>query len=632
MVPQRTRCPQEATLPTLTQPQAVAIRICLESPANKVSYRRGFLTGRPMPPRCIPAKVAHALAKKGYGQTLWSQRKDEGHFVLNDQGADAYVKHRKERTTTMSQNETVAVNETAEAPKVEAAKPEAPKAKAPPKAPAKAKPEAELLAPNGKPPVTISIDPALVEIPADTEHPLYDRRAAEPLDERVQQDIMANGIRVPIAIRQKPDCPGVYEIIDGRTRLRVAREINHIRGQANKQPMHIPAQLFDAPTNLEAAALKHAFNELRNQRDLVGKAEGIVEMLKLGMKQDEVAKLFGVVARSVRRYKTLIEQGCPELKKALRAGEISLVNAVDLASNYDEENQVIVLEEMRQDAERHKKLCQGKGESGEETEDSDEEAPPERKSKPKAKSLKRDFVLPLLKDLRKNKLNDKNKEFTAEDMKNAMVAGMGWVAGDDHGAKKLMDELEAIGFGEAEDNLQYFEKPAKKKAGKGESKKAGKGKKLPEGCAGRRRRSSRLSSSGEDTVSSSCRKAKGSKMGKKLEYVPADGEEVMQSASRHMTKVPHVVFARNGMAIETVWEMGYRRYFVAPGINKPKRKSAEYLGELFVEKDGTMRFRLAIPSRLPSHKSETMDLVNNDFFKLLGVAVAARRRHREGGR
>lgn len=96
MVPQRTRCPQEATLPTLTQPQAVAIRICLESPANKVSYRRVFLTGKPMPPRCIPAKVAHALAKKGYGQTVWSQRKDEGHFVLNDQGADAYVKHRKE--------------------------------------------------------------------------------------------------------------------------------------------------------------------------------------------------------------------------------------------------------------------------------------------------------------------------------------------------------------------------------------------------------------------------------------------------------------------------------------------------------------------------------------------------------
>lgn len=531
----------------------------------------------------------------------------------------------------MSQNDTVA-NETTEANKPEANKPEAPKAKVPPKVPAKAKPEAELLAPNGKPPVTISIYPELVEIPADTEHPLYDRRATEPLDERVQQDIMANGIRVPIAVRQKPDCPGVYEIIDGRTRLRVAREINHIRGQANKQPMNIPAQLFDAPTNLEAAALKHAFNELRNQRDLVGKAEGIVEMLKLGMKQDDVAKLFDVNARSVRRYKVLIEKGCVELKKAMRAGEIGLVDALNLAFNYDEENQILVLQEMREDAERHKKLCQGKTESGEEAEESDEKAPPERKSKPKPKSLKRDFVLPLLKDLRKNPLDNKRKEFTAEDMKNAMLAGMGWVAGDDHGAKKLMDELEAIGFGEAEDNLQYFEKPSKKKAGKGDGKKAGKGKKLPEGCAGRRRRSSRLSSSEEDTVSSSCRKAKGSKMGKKLDYVPAEGEEVMQSASRHMTKVPHVVFARNGMAVETVWEMGYRRYFVAPGIGKPKRKSAEYLGELFEDKEGKLIFRLAVPSRLPSHKPETMDLINNDFYKLLGVAVAVRRKHKEAMR
>lgn len=121
-------------------------------------------------------------------------------------------------------------------------------------------------------------------------------------------------------------------------------------------------------------------------------------------------------------------------------------------------------------------------------------------------------------------------------------------------------------------------------------------------------------------------------MGKKLEYVPADGEEVMQSASRHMTKVPHVVFARNGMAVETVWEMGYRRYFVAPGIDKPRRKSAEYLGELFEDKEGKLVFRLAIPSRLPSHKPETMDLVNNDFYKLLGVAVAVRRKHKEAMR
>lgn len=78
----------------LTPAQALAIRECLGSKDRRVAYRRAFLNGN-MPPRCVASTVAKRLCEKKLGQMVPGTKPDEGHFVLNKQGEEAYEQHRK---------------------------------------------------------------------------------------------------------------------------------------------------------------------------------------------------------------------------------------------------------------------------------------------------------------------------------------------------------------------------------------------------------------------------------------------------------------------------------------------------------------------------------------------------------
>jgi ParB-like chromosome segregation protein Spo0J len=393
----------------------------------------------------------------------------EGWFFLNDSGEAAYKKHRQE----ISMN-----NEKVQESAVNAAAAEEPKAKPVEAKPVEAKPngkangagkKSELLAPNGKAPTLIEVYPEDVEIPTDKTHPLYDRRAIEELDAKVFQDIMANGIRVPIAVREKPGEKGKYEIVDGRTRLRSARAINRTRGDANQQPFKIQAHLYDVQTPLDAASLKHDFNEMRNERDQLGKAEAMVELIDLGMTQAQVATKFGVVPKTVARAKKVIKEGSEDLHKALRDGKVTLVQAINIAHNYAKEDQGKMVDYV---IDRNKKLdseCAASLLGGE-----------PKKAKKKPKALKRDVYMPLVLDMRRNTLNDKVTKFTAEDMKWAIANALAYASGEESARKKLCDDLEAIGWEEPEGYLDPRSKKEEKEAkepkakGKKASKKAAK--------------------------------------------------------------------------------------------------------------------------------------------------------------
>lgn len=458
---------------SLTQPQAVAIRQCLDASGRQVRFKKGFLSGRAIPRGTIPSQVACCLERKGMGSIKRTNAHAEGWFFLNNVGEAAYKKHRKE--IEKMNNETVSPTSTNDAATSEP-KPAETKANGKHKPEAKAngkhKP-ADLLAPNGKAPVLIEVFPEEVEIPTDPKHPLYDRRAIEPLDDKVFKDIMANGIRIPIAVREKPEEKGKYEIIDGRTRLRSAREINRLKGDGNQQPIKIQAQLYDVKTPLEAASLKHDFNEMRNQRDPLGKIEAMVELVDLGMSQLEVAAKFGVVPKTVGRAKKVMKEGSDALHKALRDGVVTLVQAIDIAHNYAKDDQEKMVEYV---ADRQKKLdkeCAGKDDQEGEEKESEHKA---KKKKPKA--LKRDIYMPLVIDMRKNPLNSKIQKHTDDDMKQAIVNALAFASGEESAKGKLCADLEAIGW---EDPGSYLEPRAKKvkeaKEAKAKEPKGKKGKK-----------------------------------------------------------------------------------------------------------------------------------------------------------
>jgi hypothetical protein len=98
----------------------------------------------------------------------------------------------------------------------------------------------------------------------------------------------------------------------------------------------------------------------------------------------------------------------------------------------------------------------------------------------------------------------------------------------------------------------------------------------------------------------------------------------IDAPSRHIRKIPHAVVSNGGIAIATIWEIGYMRMFVHPGIKKPKSKSAEYLGEARV-REGMYEIDLVKPSLVPTHKPETTRLRHANWHDLLAVAYFMRK-------
>lgn len=317
-----------------------------------------------------------------------------------------------------------------------------------------------LLTSSGELPRVIAVMPEDVEMPSDPEHPLFDRRSIEPLDMVIYADIRDNGQRVPIAIREKPGVPGKYEIIDGRTRLRSGRQINIDLGEINKPPRAIPALVYYCPDDVSAVLMKHSFNEMRNERDALGKAEGMVEALKFGASLDEVAELFRCNKKTVQRAKKLIKEGSDGVKKALRDGDITLRAAIELVSNYNTDKQDIALG--RYIAQRNKLDTVFVGEEPEKKEG--------KSGKPKVKSLKREVYVNLVRDLRSNDMDKKSKVYSKDEMAKAVADALDYASGTQTARAKVSALLEEIGFSEPDPYLDGTY--ARKSKGKKESKEA----------------------------------------------------------------------------------------------------------------------------------------------------------------
>lgn len=78
----------------LTQPQATAIRACIES-GGKARFSRSFFSGKELPLGTIPAITARKLASLGLGRIQSGSHKDEGTFFLEPSGESAYREHRE---------------------------------------------------------------------------------------------------------------------------------------------------------------------------------------------------------------------------------------------------------------------------------------------------------------------------------------------------------------------------------------------------------------------------------------------------------------------------------------------------------------------------------------------------------
>jgi len=290
-------------------------------------------------------------------------------------------------------------------------------------------------------PVILELYPEDVEIPVDKDHPLYDRRAEEPLDQAILNDIRERGILDMIKVRRKPGEDGVYEIVDGRTRLRCAKQINRDREAAKKPAIKIMAEVLACSNDLIACELKHIFNEHRNQRDPYGRAEGMFDMLSRGADKHDVAHAFKCNVKTVTRSKKLMS-ACDEVKEAAKDDVITLVEAYDLA-DYPIEDQPEMLKKFLESKNALAESINPKRQDDKEEQSSG----PAKPAKKQRKSIPWKKVFDLYKGLKKQKFNESKPRHTDSDMANLATLALDFMGGGGDKAKeKFFQALEGIGF------------------------------------------------------------------------------------------------------------------------------------------------------------------------------------------
>lgn len=172
------------------------------------------------------------------------------------------------------------------------------------------------------------------------EHPLWDERAKAPVDEAMVCNMMVYGVLETVSACREGDD---VVLVNGRTRTKAAREANRRLRAQGSATIRVPI-LFKAGDDARLFGVMVSANEHRKADDILVKASKAVRMLDFCGDVTEVANAFGVTKQTLHDWGALLSVA-PEVKKAIRAGDISSSAAVVLAK-LPREAQVASLDEM----------------------------------------------------------------------------------------------------------------------------------------------------------------------------------------------------------------------------------------------------------------------------------------------
>lgn len=158
------------------------------------------------------------------------------------------------------------------------------------------------------------------------EHPLYDERIKLPVEEKLVLNIRVYGVLEPVLVRKNGD---VVEVVDGRQRVRAARQANEELRKAGEELVQVPVMLKrgEDPTMI---GVMISTNEHRREDELPVKIRKLERFMARGKTEDEAAVAFGVTKVTIKTWLRLLEAG-PEINKALREGAINPSSAAKLA-------------------------------------------------------------------------------------------------------------------------------------------------------------------------------------------------------------------------------------------------------------------------------------------------------------
>jgi len=177
-------------------------------------------------------------------------------------------------------------------------------------------------------------DPEDLVLVTDEKSPLYDERVTLPIDEALVLNIMfapdgvPQGVLEPVNATRNPET-GAVEVIDGRQRVKAAREANKRLKQQGLEPVWVPAML--KRTNAHSAmGMMISSNEHRQNDTPIGKAKKAQRYIDLGRDEAEVATLLGLSKASVKNLLSLLDAPAA-VRNAVESGKITATDAYKLA-------------------------------------------------------------------------------------------------------------------------------------------------------------------------------------------------------------------------------------------------------------------------------------------------------------
>lgn len=149
------------------------------------------------------------------------------------------------------------------------------------------------------------------------EHPLFQQRALEPVDEALAENMAENGFTTVIDVRK--DGPNL-EVVVGRRRVKAARRANEIRAARSLGPIKVVCQVVKGS---DIAIVKRMISENALHQDVpvLVMAEDLQGLIDMGASEAEAALAAGKSVAQLRQILKLLDLDA-SVQAAIRDGII----------------------------------------------------------------------------------------------------------------------------------------------------------------------------------------------------------------------------------------------------------------------------------------------------------------------
>jgi ParB family chromosome partitioning protein len=177
-------------------------------------------------------------------------------------------------------------------------------------------------------------DPDDLVLVTDEKSPLYDERVHLPVDEGLVKNIMFAPDGVPLGvikaiIGRRNSETGDIEVVDGRQRVKAAREANKRLRKAGLEPIWVTV-LIQRGRDHQLAGVLISANEHAQEDTPQGKAKKAARYIAMGRDEKEVAVLMGVSEATVKNMLRYIDAPAA-VRAAGDSGKITMADAYGLA-------------------------------------------------------------------------------------------------------------------------------------------------------------------------------------------------------------------------------------------------------------------------------------------------------------